>query len=117
MKNISKWSATKIANWHIKNLSWVTRDEQVLKLIIELNEAKKELGVNYERWIGEWADVWIVAVVLHYRFYLELGWVIMEYIRTKPEYVEIMTAVDKKMEINAKRNWFYHEETKETRHD
>ena len=117
MKNISKWTPIKISKWHIKNLSWVTREEQILKLALEFNEVRKELGIDKEKWIGEWADAWIVASVLRYRYFQELGWIMMEYIRSLDEYEDIMIAVDVKMDINEKRNWHYNEKTGETRHD
>lgn len=115
MKKISKYTPTYIADWHIKALNWVTCWEQLKKLELEMREVRAEEGKSREKYIAEWADVWIVACVLVYRFYMRTGEVFMDYIRSLPEYVEIMKAVDEKMEININRKW-YKDITGETRH-
>ena len=108
------WHPTRIARWHYNTFKMVLVSDQYRKLELELREAKK--AKRYEDIIEEWADVWIVACSLYHRFHQLTGKLVMDYIRSQPEYMEIMYAVDAKMEINVKRTWHITIDG-ETRHD
>ena len=110
-----EWGSIKIAEWSVTAFPGLTAAEQYLKLEEELAEADEQEGQNFEKWI---ADVSVVAAILRYRFRSRIGRVIDEYIKSLPEAEQILTARDKKMEINLARKWvksngvYRHEETK-----
>nr|DAO28947.1 MAG TPA: Protein of unknown function (DUF550) [Caudoviricetes sp.] len=113
-----EWGGIKIAEWSVTAFPGLNAAEQYLKLEEELAEADEQEGQNFEKWIAETADVSVVAAILRYRFRSRIGRVIDEYIKSLPEAEQILTARDKKMEINLARKWvknkgvYRHEETK-----
>ena len=108
------WLPSRIARWNYETFPMLTAVDQYKKLELELREAKE--AKTFEDVVEEWADVWIVACSLFHRFHQLTGKIIMDYIRSKPEYKAIMTAVEEKMEINIKRKWHITEDG-ETRHE
>lgn len=105
LQQLFTWNPTRIARWNYETFPMITGVEQCKKLEIELREAKKEEGVDKKKWLEEMADVWIVACSLYHRFHYEIGRIVMEYIKSLPEYAEILFEVDRKMEINVNRTW------------
>lgn len=105
MKKFYKWTDTAIMFWHQKALPCITGVMQLEKIEEELREVRKEVGKSIERQIEEWADVSIACAAGYRRFRLEVAYLILEYIKTRDDYHEIMVARDKKMDINLTRTW------------
>ncbi len=105
MKRIYRWTHTKIAEWNKATFPKNSAILQLLKIEEEMKEMDKELGISFERWIEEWADISIACAAGWYRFKLVTALNILKLIESMPEYHLIMEARDKKMDVNIKRIW------------
>lgn len=102
MKNY-KETPNSIRRWSEETFPDLTSGMQEKKLKEELREVAR--AENTDRWLGEMADVFIVASILWIRFHNPLGRLALEWVEMHPEYKEIREAVDAKMEINRNREW------------
>lgn len=92
-----------ISDWSREVFPALTPEMQRKKLEEELKEVDKAEGT--ERWLGEMADVYIVACILWGRCKQQIGRMALSWLEMLPEYNEIREAADQKMIINRKRDW------------
>jgi hypothetical protein len=92
-----------ISDWSNEVFPALTPEMQVKKLEEELREVRR--AENTERWIGEMADVYIVACILWGRCEQQIGRMTLSWLEMLDEYPEIREEADKKMIINRKRDW------------
>lgn len=88
------WTDKDIVDWHIKTFPCCSVEEQAQKVKEEIQEVINTLinADGTDRYIEEVADVYIASLVLIQRFGVDLR-------------LPILEAIDKKMDINAKRKW------------
>ena len=102
-----KENAITIRDWSFKALPAATGEMQILKLEEELKEVRR--AENTDRWLGEMADVYVVACILWERFHRQIGKMTLSWLEMLPEYGKIRDEVDEKMKVNRLRQWHINE--------